>query len=116
VPQSNLYKLAQAQLAEAHGQLESRAKQLAALQHDKDELLRHVETKAQQAEVGGGGRGGGLLGARGCLCVITCCVYRVALQHDKDELLWQVETKAQQTEVGGWVGGWGFAEPEGVCV
>lgn len=55
VPQSSMFKLAQAQLAEAHSLLEARAKQLAALQHDKDELLRRVETKAQQAEVGGCG-------------------------------------------------------------
>lgn len=52
-----MYKLAQTQLAEAHAQLEARAKQLAALQHDKDELLRHVETKSQQAEVSNRGDG-----------------------------------------------------------
>jgi hypothetical protein len=85
-----MYKLSQAQLAEAHSLLEARAKQLAALQHDKDELLRHVETKAQQAEVGGrvGCVGVGVVeveaacqqDCQGCACVLLLCMCR--LQYD----------------------------------
>ncbi|KAF6255462.1 hypothetical protein COO60DRAFT_1702793 [Scenedesmus sp. NREL 46B-D3] len=49
--QSSLYALAQRQLAEAAQQLEARQKQLAGLQHDKDELLRHFEAKQLKEEV-----------------------------------------------------------------
>lgn len=51
VPQSSLYRLAQQQLAESAAQLEARAKAAAALQQERDELLRHFEAKCAQAEV-----------------------------------------------------------------
>jgi hypothetical protein len=49
--QSSLYALAQRQLADAAQQLEARQKQLAGLQHEKDELLRHFEAKQLKEEV-----------------------------------------------------------------
>jgi hypothetical protein len=51
--QSSLYALAQRQLADAGQQLDARQKQLAGLQHEKDELLRHFEAKQMKEEVGG---------------------------------------------------------------
>jgi hypothetical protein len=55
--QSSLYALAQRQLSEAGQQLEARQKQLAGLQHEKDELLRHFEAKQMKEEVCGCGKG-----------------------------------------------------------
>lgn len=55
--QSSLYQLAQKQLAEAGQQLEARSKALAALQHEKDELLRHFEAKQAKDEVWAASRG-----------------------------------------------------------
>ncbi|WIA13504.1 hypothetical protein OEZ85_007077 [Tetradesmus obliquus] len=49
--QSALYALAQRQLAESAGQLEARQKQLAGLQHERDELMRHFEAKQLKEEV-----------------------------------------------------------------
>jgi hypothetical protein len=53
VPQSEAYQLVPRQLADLNAQLEARAKQLAAMQHERDELLRHFENKQAAAEVSG---------------------------------------------------------------
>ncbi|KAF8059995.1 HUB2 [Scenedesmus sp. PABB004] len=51
VAQSALYRLAQQQLADAAAAYDARGKALAALQHDKDELLRMFDAKAAKEEV-----------------------------------------------------------------
>lgn len=52
VPQSQVYQMLQRQMAELNAQLEARGKQLVAVSHERDELLRHFETKQATAEVG----------------------------------------------------------------
>jgi hypothetical protein len=54
VSQSGLYQLAQQQLTDAAQQLEARGKAVAAIQHERDELLRHFEAKTTQMEVRAG--------------------------------------------------------------
>jgi len=58
VADTELYKQAGRKLADAQAQLEARGKQLVALQHEKDALMRHADNKAAAVEVRGPGGGG----------------------------------------------------------
>ena len=51
--QSSLYKLLQQQLATARSEVAEAEARRAALQSQKDDLARHLESKHQQAEVRG---------------------------------------------------------------
>jgi hypothetical protein len=53
VEQSSLYKLLQQQLATARSEVAEAEARRAALQAQKDDLARHLESKHQQAEVRG---------------------------------------------------------------